>query len=131
MGITAFNVLLKIPFDRRFPNMDEQKVRRPRRTAEQRAADIDAKIQKLNEDLEGVEVKRAAAMQEFDAKAATVKERIEALERQKMEILAPKPPRKPRKTKKQKIQELIQTASKSGLKPEEIAERLGLAQTEE
>ena len=45
--------------------------------------------------------------------------------------LAPKPPRKPRKTKKQKIQELIQTASKSGLKPEEIAERLGLAQTEE
>ena len=111
--------------------MDEQKVRRPRRTAEQRAADIDAKIQKLNEDLEGVEVKRAAAMQEFDAKAATVKERIEALERQKMEILAPKPPRKPRKTKKQKIQELIQSASKSGLKPEEIAERLGLAQTEE
>ena len=111
--------------------MDEQKVRRPRRTAEQRAADIDAKIQKLNEDLEGVEAKRAAAMQEFDAKAATVKDRIEALEQQKMEILAPKPPRKPRTTKKQKIQELIQTASKSGLKPEEIAERLGLAQTEE
>ena len=111
--------------------MEEQKVRRPRRTAEQRAADIDAKIQKLNEDLEGVEAKRAAAMQEFDAKAASVKERIAALERKKKEILAPKPPRKPRKTKKQKIQELIQSASKSGLKPEEIAERLGLAQTEE
>ena len=70
-------------------------------------------------------------MQEFDTKVATVKERIEALERKKMEILAPKPPRKPRKTKRQKIQELIQTASKSGLKPEEIAARLGLAQTEE
>lgn len=111
--------------------MDEQRVRRPRRTAEQKAADIDAKIQKLNEDLEGVEAKRAAAMQEFDAKVAAVKERIEALEQQKKEILAPKPPRKPRKTKKQKIQELIQSASKSGLKPEEIAERLGLAQTEE
>ena len=105
--------------------MEEQKVRRPRRTAEQRAADIDAKIQKLNEDLEGVEAKRAAA------KAASVKERIAALEQQKKEILAPKPPRRPRKTKKQKIQELIQSASKSGLKPEEIAERLGLAQTEE
>ena len=131
MGITALNVLLKIPIERSFTNMDEQRVRRPRRTAEQRAADIDAKIQKLNEDLEGVEAKRAAAMQEFDAKAATVKDRIEALEQQKKEILAPKPPRKPRKTKKQKIQELIQTASKSGLKPEEIAERLGLAQTEE
>ena len=111
--------------------MDEQKVRRPRRTAEQRVADIDAKIQKLNEDLEGVEAKRAAAMQEFDAKAAAVKGRIEALEQQKKDILAPKPQRKPRKTKKQKIQELIQSASKSGLKPEEIAERLGLAQTEE
>ena len=111
--------------------MDEQRVRRHRRTAEQKAADIDAKIQKLNEDLEGVEAKRASVMQEFDAKVATVKERIDALEQQKKDILAPKPPRKPRKTKKQKIQELIQSASKSGLKPEEIAERLGLAQTEE
>lgn len=111
--------------------MDEQKVRRPRRTAEQKAADIDAKIQKLNEDLESIEARRTAANQEFDAKAATVKERIAVLEQQKKDILAPKPPRKPRKTKKQKIQELIQTASKSGLKPEEIAERLGLAQTEE
>ena len=122
---------LTIFTERSFTDMDEQKVRRPRRTAEQRAADIDAKIQKLNEDLEGVEAKRAAVMQEFDTKVATVKERIEALERKKMEILAPKPPRKLRKTKRQKIQELIQTASKSGLKPEEIAARLGLAQTEE
>lgn len=111
--------------------MDEQKVRRPRRTAEQKAADIDAKIQKLNEDLESIETRRTAANQEFDAKAATVKERIAVLEQQKKDVLTPKPPRKPRKTKKQKIQELIQTASKSGLKPEEIAERLGLAQTEE
>lgn len=111
--------------------MEEQKVRRPRRTAEQKAAEIDAKIQRLNENLEDIEVKRTAANQEFDAKAASVKERIAALEQQKKDILAPKPPRKPRKTKKQKIQELIQSASKSGLKPEEIAERLGLAQTEE
>lgn len=111
--------------------MDEQKVRRPRRTAEQKAADIDVKIQKLNEDLESIEARRTAANQEFDTKAAAVKERIAALEQQKKDVLTPKPPRKPRKTKKQKIQELIQTASKSGLKPEEIAERLGLAQTEE
>ena len=111
--------------------MEEQKVRRPRRTAEQKVAEIDAKIQKLNENLEDIEVKRTAANQEFDAKAASVKERIAALEQQKKDILAPKPPRKPRKTKKQKIQELIQSASKSGLKPEEIAERLGLAQTDE
>lgn len=111
--------------------MDEQKVRRPRRTAEQKAAEIDAKIQKLNEDLDNIEARRTAANQEFDAKSAATKERIAVLAQQKKDILAPKPPRKPRKTKKQKIQELIQSASKSGLKPEEIAERLGLAQTEE
>lgn len=80
--------------------MDEQKVRRPRRTAEQKAADIDTKIQKLNEDLESIEARRTAANQEFDAKAAAVKERIAVLEQQKKDILAPKPPRKPRKTKK-------------------------------
>lgn len=111
--------------------MDEQRVRRPRRTAQQRAEEIDAKIEKLSQEIEGIETKRAAAMQEFDAKAAAVKERIEALEQQKKEILAPKPPRKPRKTKKQKIQEIIQLASKSGLKPDEIAQRLGLDQAEE
>lgn len=111
--------------------MDEQKVRRPRRSAQQKADEIDAKIEKLNQDIDGIEAKRAAAMQDFDSKVASVKERIEVLTQQKAEILAPKPPRKPRKTKKQKIQELIQRASKAGLKPEEIAERLGFDQTEE
>ncbi len=110
--------------------MDEQKVKRPRRTPEQKAAEFEAKIRKLNEDLEGIEEKRAVANQEFDARAAVLKDRIATLEQQKKDIFAPKPPRKPRKTKKQKIQELIQSASKSGLKPEEIAERLGLDQTE-
>jgi len=111
--------------------MEEGKVRRPRRTAQQKADEIDAKIEKLNQDIEGLEVKRAAAMQDFDTKVAAVKERIDALVQQKTELLAPKPPRKPRKTKKQKIQEIIQFANKSGLKPEEIAERLGLEQAEE
>lgn len=37
--------------------MDEQKVRRPRRTSEQKAADIDAKIQKLNEEWESIEAR--------------------------------------------------------------------------
>lgn len=111
--------------------MEEEKVRRPRRTAQQKADEIDAKIEKLNQDIEGLEVKRAAAMQDFDAKVAAVKGRIDALIQQKTELLAPKPPRKPRKTKKQKIQEIIQLANKSGLKPEEIAERLGLEQAEE
>ena len=53
-----------------------------------------------------------------------------SLDKQKAAILAPKPPRKPRKTKKQKIQDLMKQAQKSGLKPEEIAERLGLTMNE-
>lgn len=110
--------------------MDEQKVRRPRRTAQQRADDIDAKIEKLNQDIEGIEAKRAAAMQEFDGKVAALKERINALTQQKADLLSPKQQRKTRKSKKQKIQEIIQLANKSGLKPEEIAERLGLDQGE-
>ena len=110
--------------------MDEQKVKRTRRTPEQKAADVDAKIQKLNQDLEGIEVKRTAANEEFDKKAAEIKEKINAFEQMKADILTPKP-RKPRKTKKQKVQEIINLASKSGLKPEEIAARLGIGQAEE
>lgn len=52
--------------------------------------------------------------------------RIKELDKQKAAILAPKPPRKPRKTKKEKIQDLMKQAQRAGLKPEEIAERLGL-----
>jgi len=111
--------------------MDEKKEKRIRRTPQQLADDVDAKIQKLNQDIEGLEVKRAAANADFDAKAAALKERIAVLEQKKEDLLKPKPPRKPRKTKKQKIQEIINLASKSGLKPEEIAERLGVGQTKE
>lgn len=111
--------------------MDEQKAKRVRRTPQQMAEQADSKIQKLNQDLEALEAKRAAVNADFDAKAAAVRERIEVLEQKKADILKPKPPRKPRKTKKQQIQELIKLANKSGLKPEEIAQRLGIEQTEE
>lgn len=110
--------------------MDEQK-KRTRRTPEQLAEAVDSKIQKLNEELEALAAKRDAANAEFDKKETAVKERIAALEQKKKDILKPKAPRKPRKTKKQKIQDLIKSASKSGLKPEEIAQRLGLEQPED
>ena len=50
------------------------------------------------------------------------------LESKKAAILAPKPKtkRKPRKTKKQMIQNIMRQAQKAGMKPQEIAERLGL-----
>ena len=111
--------------------MDEQSTKRTRRTPQQMAEDIDSKILKLDQELEALVVKRAAANEDFDKKEAAVKDRIAALEQKKKEILAPKPPRKPRKTKKQKIQDLIKSASKAGLKPEEIAQRLDLDQPED
>jgi len=111
--------------------MDEQNVKRTRRTPQQMAEDIDGKIQKLSQDLDALAAKRAAANEDFDKKEAAVKRRIAALEQKKKDIFAPKPPRKPRKTKKQKIQDLIKSASKAGLKPEEIAQRLGLDQPED
>ena len=111
--------------------MDEQKTKRVRRTPQQMAEQIEGKIQKLNQDLEDLDAKRAAANADFDAKAAAVKEKIEVLEQKKADVLKPKPPRKPRKSKKQKLQEIIKLANKSALKPEEIAQRLGIEQTEE
>lgn len=111
--------------------MNEQTAKRTRRTPQQMAEDIDSKIKKLNQELDALAEKRTAANEEFDKKEAAVKGKIAALEQRRKDILAPKPPRKPRKTKKQKIQELIKSASKSGLKPEEIAQRLGLDQPEE
>ena len=68
---------------------------------------------KLNQELETIAAKRAAANEEFDKKETSVKGKIAALEQKKKDILAPKPPRKPRKTKKQKIQDLIKSASSS------------------
>jgi len=111
--------------------MDEQKAKRTRRTPQQITDEIDAKIQKLNQDIEGLEERRNAANADFDAKVAAIKGRIEVLEQKKEDTLKPKQHRKPRKSKKQKIQDIITLASKSGLKPEEIAERLGIGSSEE
>ena len=111
--------------------MDEQNTKRTRRTPQQMAEAVDRKIEKLNQELESLAAKRDAANEDFDKKETAVKEQIAALEHKKKDILAPKPQRKPRKTKKQKIQDLIKSASKAGLKPEEIAQRLGLDQPED
>ena len=106
--------------------MAETENKRPRRTPQERAAEVDSKIEKLNQSITEIEAKKQAVVAEYDTKIAAAQERIKALESKKQEILAPKPPRKPRKTKKQKIQEILKEAQKSGMKPEEIAERLGI-----
>ena len=103
----------------------EEKAKRTRRTPQQIADDIDVKIQELNESIKGIEAKKAAAIEEFDAKIENVKQRIAGLEAKKKEALAPPKPKKPRMTKKQKMAALLKKAEKAGLKPEEIAEKLG------
>ena len=77
----------------------------------------------INGSIEELESKKQAAVASFDEKIATAQEKIKALEGKKADILKPKPPRK---TKKQKIQEIMNQAQKNGMKPEEIAERLGI-----
>ena len=105
--------------------MSEAEKKRVRRSAEQRAAETDAKIAELHTSVEQLETKKKAAAAVFDEKIASVQARIKALEAKKAEILAPKK-RKPRKTKKQKLEAILKQAQKAGLKPEEIAERLGV-----
>ena len=106
--------------------MDEQMKKRVRRTPEQLAAGFDEKIAKLNQDLAANENKREAAMQSFDRKATEINAKIEEYIKRKEAVLAPKPRRKPRKTKQQKIDEIVKLAVKSGLKPDEVAEKLGI-----
>jgi len=105
--------------------MDEQGTKRKRRSPEERAAELDVKIEAVRQSIAKYEDQKNAAVQEFDDKITAAKAKIEALEQQKADTLTPKP-RKPRKTKKQKTEEVIRKALKAGLNPNEIAERLGV-----
>lgn len=106
--------------------MPDTENKRVRRTTEERITEIDNKIEELGNQIQAIEAKKQESVAAFDDRIAKVQARIEVLNKQKADILSPKPPRKPRKTKKQKIQDLMKQAQKAGLKPEEIAERLGL-----
>ena len=88
--------------------MAEQK--RVRRTPEQIAADIDGQISKLEENIRGLEEKKIAACAEFDAKIAAVQEKAAS--------------------KAERIRELAKQAQKSGMKLDEIAEKLGMPLSE-
>ena len=111
--------------------MPDTENKRVRRTTEERIAEIDNKIEELGNQIQAIEAKKQESIAVFDDRIAKVQARIEGLNKQKADILSPKPPRKPRKTKRQKIQDLMKQAQKAGLKPEEIAERLGLKIQEE
>jgi len=84
--------------------MDEQRAKRKRRTPEEKAAELDTKIEVLQQSITKYETQKATAAQEYDDKITAAKAKIETLEQQKKDILTPKPPkvRKPRKTKNRK-----------------------------
>ena len=109
--------------------MEENQERRPRRTLEERVADIDAKIQARWNDISALQEKKAESAAVFDEKIEKVKEKIGALETQKKYLTAPKP-RKKRQTEKQLWEELRIKAKKAGLKPKEVAELLELDKVE-
>lgn len=110
--------------------MAEFENKRPRRTPEERASEMNCKIDKLNQSILQLEIKKQAAISEYDAKIAAVQERIKVLETKKKDILAPKSKRKPRKTKKQKIQEIVRLAIKNGMSVEQVANQLSVEVTE-
>jgi uncharacterized small protein (DUF1192 family) len=100
--------------------------KRIRRTPEQIVADLDVQIEKLKDSILELENKKAAAVTEFDNKIAAVKEKIAKLEAKKKDVLTPKK-RKPRKSKADQIKLLVRQAQKSGMKLDEIADKLGMA----
>ena len=105
--------------------MSENK--RIRRTPQQIAEDVGEQIEKLEQSVLNIENKKKALLAEYDRKIETVRSRIKSLEEKKIAVLAPKKAtRKPRRSKKQKLEAILKQASKSGLKPEEIALNLGI-----
>lgn len=105
--------------------MEENQGRRPRRSLEERIADLDAKIEARYQDISVIQEQKAASAAVFDEKIEKVKEKIAVLEAQKKHLTAPKP-KKTRKTEKQLWEELRLRAKKAGLKPKEVAELLDL-----
>ena len=103
--------------------MAEEK--RTRRTAEEMAAARDEKIAELEASIQALEEKKAAAVAAIDEKIAAVNAKIDKIKEQKKAAMSPKK-RKPRRSKNAQIQQLVKQARKSGMKLEEIAEKLGI-----
>ena len=72
--------------------MAESENKRTRRTPQERAAEVDEKIAKIDQSIKELESKKESVVAEYDAKITAARERIKSLEGKKKEILAPKPP---------------------------------------
>ena len=104
--------------------MSEEK--RVRRTPEQIAADLDVQIEKLKDSILELENKKAAILLSNSVADAAFLFSNSKMEAKKKDVLTPKK-RKPRKSKADQIKLLVRQAQKSGMKLDEIADKLGMA----
>lgn len=101
--------------------MNEQKIKRVRRTIEQRVADIDEKIAAANSEIEKLETKLADFKKETADKIKAQKAKIKKLEQQKTVVSNPKP-----RARRVGMNSVLKKAKEMGLSPAEVAEKLGI-----
>lgn len=110
--------------------MEQNENKRRRRSKEERAAEIDARLEKLRSSLNEIAAEREAAKSALDTKEKALKDKIKALEGKKKDILNPSSAPKQRMTRKRRIEALINKANKAGFSLDEIEQLLSLDEPE-
>ena len=110
--------------------MEQNENKRRRRSKEERAAEIDAKLEKLRSSLNEIAAEREAAKSALDAKEKALNDKIKALEGKQKDILNPSSAPKQRMTRKRRIEALINKANKAGFSLDEIEQLLSLDEPE-
>lgn len=110
--------------------MEQNENKRRRRSKEERASEIDAKLEKLRSSLNEIAAEREAAKSALDAKEKALNDKIKALEGKKKDILNPSSAPKQRMTRKRRIEALINKANKAGFSLDEIEQLLSLDEPE-
>lgn len=110
--------------------MEQNENKRRRRSKEERASEIDAKLEKLRSSLNEIAAEREAAKSALDAKEKALKDKIKSLEGKKKDILNPSSAPKQRMTKKRRIEALVNKAHKAGFSLDEIEQLLSLDEPE-
>jgi len=110
--------------------MEQNENKRRRRSKEERASEIDAKLEKLRSSLNEIAAEREAAKSALDAKEKALKDKIKALEGKKKDILNPSSAPKQRMTKKRRIEALVNKAHKAGFSLDEIEQLPSLDEPE-